>query len=81
MTGPEHYREAERLAEAYKEAIAAADAMPTHTPSQSDRRHFAATNARALLAKADVHATLALAAAAAARQSGGVLVEPPWEVS
>ena len=63
MTGPEHYREAERLLNAYKDAITASESMPTDTSRLADDRHFAAMNARALLGKADVHATLALAAA------------------
>jgi hypothetical protein len=78
VTGPEHYREAERLAEAYKAAISAAEAMPVDTPAQSDKRHFAAMNARALLGKADVHATLSLAAATAAVLPPGM--RSMWEV-
>lgn len=61
--GPEHYREAERLAGAYKQAQADVDAMPTTTHEQRDARFYAAQCARALLDKAQVHATLAHAAA------------------
>jgi hypothetical protein len=59
VTRLEHFNEAERLADAYKDAIAAAEAMPADTAALADDRHFAAANARALLAKAQVHATLA----------------------
>lgn len=59
MNRIENFREAERLVEAYKDAIAAAEAMPTDTHALADSRHFAAANARALLAKAQVHATFA----------------------
>jgi hypothetical protein len=65
MNGPAHYREAERLADSYKLAHADVEAMPTETVAQRDARFAAGQDARALLAKASVHATLALAAAAA----------------
>jgi hypothetical protein len=69
VTGPEHFRAAERLAENYKQALAAVEAMPVDTTLQYEERHFAASRADALLAKAQVHATLALAAATAASQA------------
>ena len=65
MTGPEHYREAERLCDAYKQATADVDAMPAETVQQFENKAFSASQARALLEKAQVHATLALAAATA----------------
>jgi hypothetical protein len=69
MTGPEHYLEAERLCDAYKQATTDVDAMPADTAYQFDNKAFSATQARALLEKAQVHATLALAAATAADQA------------
>jgi len=63
VTGPWHYAEAERLADTYKEAISAAEAMSQDTPMQADERFVAISNARSLLDKAQVHATLAQVAA------------------
>lgn len=63
MTGPEHYAEAQRLGEAYKDAIKVAEEMPSDTRALVDDRYFAAMNARALLDKAQLHATLALVGA------------------
>lgn len=54
-----HYSEAERLANAYKQAISDAEAMPDDTPRLAEERYFAASNARAMLDKAKVHAELA----------------------
>lgn len=65
MTGPDHFREAERLAAAYKAAVGDVEKMPGDTTRQIEARLFAASNARSLLDKAQVHATLALAAATA----------------
>lgn len=65
MNGPDNYREAERLAAAYKQAIARVGDMPRFTPEQASDLAVAVATARALLAKAQVHATLAHAAATA----------------
>lgn len=65
MNGPGHYREAERLAEAYKEAVLTAERMPDDTVEQFEKKALSLSQARALLEKAQVHATLAQAAAAA----------------
>lgn len=65
MTGPSHYAEAERLLTAYKEAWQVVEEMPVETVRDSERRMHAADGARQLVAKAQVHATLALAAASA----------------
>jgi hypothetical protein len=56
MTGPEHYAEAERLAE-FAESVDWQDG----TPDRPNRAEYAQT----VLAVAQVHATLAIAAAAA----------------
>lgn len=58
----EHFAEAEKLADNYKKAAAEVEAMPADTPSLRDAQFYAAGQARALLEKAQVHATLALAA-------------------
>lgn len=60
MTGPEHYREAERLlAEAFDDSETA--------------------SAKEILAEAQVHATLALAAATALNvASGSAMPDPDW---
>ena len=65
MTGPEHYTEAERLADAYKDAITTAEAMPSESMPEAEARVIALSGARSLLDKAQVHATLALTAATA----------------
>lgn len=65
MTGPENYREAQRLADAYKQAHNAVEAMPGDTIAQFEERQYAHQMALALLTKAQVHATLAQAAATA----------------
>lgn len=64
MTGPEHYAEAERLTEMYREA------------SNESNREWAMEWGPQVLAAAQVHATLALAAATAV----GVrdLAGTPW---
>lgn len=59
MTGPEHYREAERLIAAHTEALQFANA----NAPDGDSLRKAAPMADALLVSAQVHATLALAAA------------------
>lgn len=64
-TGPEHYCEAERLADCYKAALADAEQIPFDTNDGWRRRMLAEDHARALLSKASIHATLALAAASA----------------
>lgn len=65
MNGPEHYAEAERLTAVYRDAITAAEQMPNDTGLQAEERAIAISNAHSLLTKAQVHATLASAAAAA----------------
>jgi len=65
VNGPAHYREAERLLDAFKEAHLAAEAMPDATVEQFEKRAMAISTARVLLDKAQVHATLAHAAAVA----------------
>ena len=64
MNGPEHYREAERLLDVFKEAHIAAESMPDATVEQFEKRAMAISTARVLLDKAQVHATLAHADAA-----------------
>ena len=59
--GVDHYREAERLTAAYKDAITAIEARPTDTIEQFEKVVFAARNAHAMLDKAAVHAALAQA--------------------
>lgn len=70
MTGPEHYVEAERLLDAFKQAHLDAEVLPDATVEQFERRAMAISTARVLLDKAQVHATLAHAAAAAAQGLG-----------
>lgn len=67
MTGPEHYREAERL-------VAKARAL-----GGGDTYNSAQVRPRVLLAEAQVHASLALAAATALQETDGwreVLTHP-----
>lgn len=54
-----HYREAERLTAAYKDAITAIEQRPTDTVEQFEKVLYAARNAHAMLDKAAVHASLA----------------------
>jgi hypothetical protein len=65
VNGPSHYREAERLAAVYKDAIEAVEALPQDTDRQRLDRLHKQSSAQALLSKAQVHATLAVAAATA----------------
>jgi len=67
-SGPFHYAEAERLAAAYKAAIDTLGEVPV---TQSDLRFERISLANALLTKAQVHATLALAAATVTTLSAG----------
>lgn len=62
MNGAEQSLEAERLAENYKKALADVEAMPATDSRERDKQVLAGMNARALLDKAQVHATLAVAA-------------------
>lgn len=82
MNGPEHYREAERLLDVFKQVHIDAEAMPDTTVEQFEKRAMAVSAARALLDKAQVHATLAQVAAIANHQSGESstsLAETPGE--
>lgn len=63
MNGPGHYAEAERLLDAFKHAYLEAEAMPDATVEQFEKRAMAVSTARVLVDKAQVHATLAAAAA------------------
>lgn len=87
MNGLDHYREAERLAEAYRDAWNDVEAMPLTSVADTERRLHAADGARLLLTKAQVHATLALVAVTAeaglpmTRQDGAGgwnTVTTPW---
>jgi len=69
-SGPFHYREAERLADAYKQAVSDVEAMPNATTDQRLSQSLRASLANALLSKASVHATLAVAAAIHDRETG-----------
>lgn len=62
MTGPEHYKEAEGLVDELQEMI---DSNPAPAPTAVAAQERAAFVA-AVLARAQIHATLALAAATAA---------------
>lgn len=67
MIGPEHYREAERLAEVYKQAMSELDKMPSDTEKQRMDRLHAQRNVEDLLTKARLHADLARIGADVAR--------------
>ncbi|WP_161962360.1 hypothetical protein [Nocardioides speluncae] len=62
MNGPEHYREAERLLAL---AVAELDQFKAGVPHPTDVSRACSQRAAAVAAVADVHATLALAAATA----------------
>jgi hypothetical protein len=64
MNGPEHYRAAERLLGAARDAAKVVEALPT-LADKSGTALGAAPVLANLLAQAQVHATLALAAATA----------------
>lgn len=64
-SGPQHYAEAERLLAAFKTAWSDVEAMPIGSIDERERRLFAGDGAQRLLAKSQVHATLAQVAAIA----------------
>jgi hypothetical protein len=67
MTGPEHYREAERLDAGVQRFVDLAKS--TADAGNADASEAAKWAANHILARAQVHATLALAAATAAEQA------------
>lgn len=72
MTGPEHYREAERLATAWQDAI---NDLPEDRDEMRGQLAEGHVIAAQTLAAAQVHATLALAAVAARGRTSG---DDPW---
>lgn len=75
MSGPEHYREAERLLDAVKETARTLDALPA-LANKSQVALETAPVAANLLAQAQAHATLALVAATVATRAFGP--QEPW---
>lgn len=65
MSGPEHYREAERLLERHTKALDQVKQMVTASSSSPEVAAAAVAVANSLVTCAQVHATLALAAATA----------------
>lgn len=74
MTGPEHYREAERLTQ-QAEDVMNADYGWMASLSSEERRH----RRTAFLLEAQAHATLALAAATALRPAQRSVNDPVYE--
>lgn len=73
MTGPEHYREAERLLDSIGPAMTRGERI-----GASGNTVAAALNS--IIARAQVHATLALTAAtAASTQSSMFTASPQWQ--
>ena len=66
MNGPEHYAEAERLVKAAKQHMSEiASAIQSPEPPSDEEMAYTAANTAAVASLAQVHATLALAAAQA----------------